>query len=103
MVKDIPKNTKILLRFYNFNTGSRSYEKIFILERDQVSEGSINNPALYIDIHSKYLENWNSGNFCQIMANAKNNGDLGITSELSIPQLLWKFKGMNEHKSCFGL
>jgi hypothetical protein len=103
VVKDIPKNTKILLRFYNFNTGSRSYEKIFILERDQVSEGSINNPALYIDIHSKYLENWNSGNFCQIMANAKNNGDLGITSELSIPQLLWKFKGMNEHKSCFGL
>lgn len=103
VIKDIPQEIRILLKFYNFDSGSREYERIFILERGQVSEGEIDNPSLSIDIHSKYLSDLNSGNFCQIMTRAKNNGDLGITSELSIPQLLWKFKGMNEHKSCFGL
>ncbi len=102
-IKDIPDDTKILLRFYNFDTGVRSYEKTFTLKRGLVTEGTTENPELYIDIHSKYLNDWNSGNFCQIMTRAKNNGDMGITSDLSVTKLLWKFKGMSDHKSCFGL
>ncbi|MBT3416480.1 hypothetical protein HON86_01080 [Candidatus Woesearchaeota archaeon] len=102
-IKDIPANTKILLRFYNFNTGSRNYEKTFVLESGHVSEGTTDNPDLYIDVHSKYLNDWNSGNFCQIMTRAKNNGDMGITSDLPVTKLLWKFRAMSDHKSCFGL
>jgi hypothetical protein len=103
VIKDIPDNIEILFRFYNFNSGSRAYEKTFILTKGSVVEGELDNPDLYLDIHSKYLNEWNSGNFCQIMTKANNNGDMGISSELSTAKLLWKFKSMNEHKSCFGL
>jgi len=103
VVQDIPEDTKILLRFYNFNSGTREYEKSFILTKGNVEEGYVENPDLTLIIHSKYLESWNSRNFCTIMSQANRNGDLAYMSELSTTKLLWKFKSMNEHKSCFGI
>lgn len=103
VIKDIPDNAKILFRFYNFNSGLREYEKDFVLTKGKVEEGTIQDPDLTIIIHSKYLEDWNSGNFCTIMSRANKNGDLAYSSDLSTTKLLWKFKSMNKHKSCFGL
>ena len=103
VIKDIPDNNKILLQFYNFNSGSREYEKSFILTKGNVEEGELDNPDLTMIIHSKYLEDWDSRNFCTIMSRANKNGDLSYSSELSTAKLLWKFKSMNKHKSCFGM
>ena len=103
VIRDIPDDTEILLRFFNFNTGSREYENTFILTKGDVKEGSTTEPALTMEINSKYLNEWNSRNFCQIMTKANNNGDLGYSSDLSTAKLLWKFKSMNKHKSCFGM
>ena len=103
VIRDIPEDTTILLRFFNFNSGTREYEKDFSLTKGEVKEGYTENPDLTMEIHSKYLDGWNSRNFCQIMTRANNNGDLGYSSELSTTKLLWKFKSMNKHKSCFGI
>jgi hypothetical protein len=103
VIKDIPDNANIFLRFFNFNSGKREYEKSFILTKGHVEEGYLENPDLTLIIHSKYLEQWNSANFCNIMSSANKNGDLAYNSELSSAKLLWKFKSMNGHKSCFGI
>jgi len=103
IINDLPEDVTILLRFYNFNSGEREYERTFIITRGNVKEGNLDDPDLYLDIHSKYLNEWNSANFCNIMTKANNNGDLGFTSKLSTTKLLWKFKSLTKYKSCFGL
>ena len=103
VVKDLPDNTKVLLRFYNFDSGSRSFERSFVLTNFEVYEGEVADPDLTLLIASYYLDDWNSRNFCNIMNTARNNGDLGYESSLSSIKLAWKFKSMNKHKSCFGL
>ncbi|MCD4759676.1 hypothetical protein K8R33_02220 [archaeon] len=103
VVRDLPDNTKILLRFYNFDSGSRIFEKSFVLTNSGVSEDYISDADLVLMIHSKYLNEWNSRNFCGVMSKANRNGDLGIESSLSTVKLLWKFKSMNKHKSCFDM
>jgi|APSaa5957512622_1039677.scaffolds.fasta_scaffold18252_2 hypothetical protein len=101
-VQDIPGDSTILLRFYNFNSGDREWEKSFILEKGAVQEGNVDNPDLIITIDSKYLPELNSQNFCSTASKAKRNGDLGYSYEISTAKLAWKLKSLNKHKSCFG-
>jgi len=103
VVKDLPEDSTVLLRFYNFDSGTREWEKSFILTKGGVEEGYIDNADLVLFIHSKYLDQWTNRNFCTIMSNANKNGDLGYESSLSSVKLAWKFKSLNSHKSCFGL
>ena len=101
-VQDIPEDSTLLLRFYNFNSGNREWEKSFVLEREQVHEGIAESPDLIITIDSKYLTELNSQNFCSTASKAKRNGDLGYSYEMSTAKLAWKLKSLNKHKSCFG-
>ncbi len=102
-VQDIPEGSTLLLRFYNFNSGSREWEKSFILESGRVQEGNTDNPDLVISIDSKYLPELTSQNFCSTASKAKRNGDLGYSYEMSTAKLAWKLKSLNKHKSCFGV
>lgn len=101
-VKDIPNDGKILLSFYNFNSGERQIEKSFIIKKNKVEEGAISNPDLNIYIHSKYLKILNSQNFCSTVSSANRNKDLGYEYSMSTGKLVWKFKGLHKYKSCFG-
>ena len=102
VIKDLPEDSSVLLKFYNFDSGSREWEKSFVLTKGNVEEGSVDIPDLTIYLHSKYLDGWNSRNFCNIMSEANRNGDLGYETSLSSVKFAWKFKSMNKHKSCFG-
>jgi hypothetical protein len=101
-VEDIPSDSTLLLTFYNFNTGSRQIEKSFIIKKGSAEEGTIGDPDLTISIHSKYLDELNSQNFCSTVSKAKRNGDLGYSYEMSTAKLAWKLKSLNKHKACFG-
>lgn len=102
IVKELPDDVVMLLKFYNFDSGEREWEKTFVIEKARVYEGSVDNPDLIILLHSKYLAEWNNRNFCTIMTKASNNGDLGYESSLSTVELAWKFKSLMEYKDCFG-
>jgi hypothetical protein len=102
IVKDLPENAVLLLQFYNFKTGFRVWEKSYILKKNYVKEGSIENPDLTITLSSKYLGQMTPGNFCNVIQIARANNDLGIYTELSNTQLLWKFKSMYEYRECLG-
>ena len=102
VVKDLPKDSKIVLKFYNFNSGSREIEKTYTLTKGSVSEGG-DSGDIILSLHSKYLKGLTNSNFCSVIQKANKNGDLGFETELSKASLAWKFKSVLEHKGCFGL
>ena len=103
LVKELPEDSMILLRFYNFDSGDREWEKSFVLTKNNVYEGTLENPDLTLALDSVYLKELSSNNFCGVMSKANKNGGLGVSSSLSKAGLLWKFKSLNKYKGCFGL
>lgn len=102
IVKELPDDFKVLLRFYDFENGNRVYGKSYVLRNDGVKEGYLADADLILYLHSKYLNSWTDKNFCGVISTANKNGDLGYESSLSEVKLLWKLKGLNKYKSCFG-
>lgn len=103
IVKVLPEDAQIILRFYNFNTGSRVWEKSYILKKGIVEEGAATNPDMSLSIHSKYLNEMTDQNLCIIIKKAKNNNDLGVEVYISQAALLWKYRSILKYKDCFGL
>lgn len=102
LVKDLPSNAIILLRFYNFNTGERQWEKSYVLTTGNAREGLVDNADITIVIHSRYLSSFTSTNFCSVIKTAKANNDLGIWYTCSKMSLMWKFKSMMKYRECLG-
>jgi len=102
IVKDLPAGATLLLRFYNFNTGTRQWEKSYIIKRGDVREGSAA-ADMTIMINSKYLSELTSSNFCSVLQKAQRNGDFGTESTMSKLSLMWKYRSMMKYKSCLGL
>jgi len=55
MVKALPTSSFIILRFYNFNSGQRVFEKSYLLSNSGVEETELQNADITILISSKYL------------------------------------------------
>jgi len=102
IVKKIPKDSTIILNFYNFNTGEREIEKSYIITTGKITEG-ISDGEIILFMSSKYLSELTNKNFCTVIKKANDNGDLGFESKLSDAALAWKFKSMYEYKSCLGM
>ncbi len=102
MIIDLPEKSTILLRFYNFNSGQRQWEKSYIITPGSVKEGYLENEDITLTLDSGYLQGLTTGNFCSAIQQAKTNGDLGVYTELSTASLLWKFKSMTKYRECLG-
>ncbi|HVY01340.1 MAG TPA: hypothetical protein VHA12_01070 [Candidatus Nanoarchaeia archaeon] len=102
MIKALPKDSTILLKFYNFNTGERQWERSFTLTKGKVTQGGTEGDIV-LSLHSKYLSGLTTMNLCSVIQKANKAGDLGFETDLSKTALLWKFKSVLEYKSCFGL
>ncbi|MEK6918714.1 MAG: hypothetical protein AABW73_01615 [Nanoarchaeota archaeon] len=102
IIKDVPEEYPIQLKFFNFNTGIRQWEKSYIISSAGVKEGTIENPELTVVLNSKYLQGLTTANFCSAISLAKKNGDLGIESESSSISLAIKYKSLIKHKDCLG-
>ena len=108
MIKMLPENSIISLKFYNFNTGSRVWEKSYILKKGyakELKEGITKdiNLDITLSMHSKYLNELTDQNLCSIIRKAKSNNDLGIEMHISYAALLWKYRTVLKYKDCFGL
>jgi hypothetical protein len=104
MINALPEDSKLLLKFYNFNSGERQWEKLFIIQKGIIKETT--NPNEVADIvlllHSKYIPELTEANFCSIVQKANANKDLGFETALSKVALAWKFKSMYAYRDCFG-
>ena len=102
IVQALPSNGVIWLRFYNFNTGIRQWEKSYVLTKASVKEGTATKPDITLSIHSKYLSQLTNQNFCSIIQTANQNGDLGTELGISKLSLMWKYKSIMSYRSCLG-
>lgn len=101
MVKKIPADSPILIQFYNFDSGYRTWQNSVLLAQGKLlSEGE---PVISLIIHSKYINELQNSNLCDIVKNAKLNGDLAVSTEYSKAKLLWKYKSLLEYRNCFGI
>lgn len=101
MVNDLPDNSLILLRLYNFDNGNRNWEESYIIKKGKVEKGYIENPDITIVLSSKYINDL--GNFCQTLKLAKANGDISYDTKMSQLSLMWKYSKMLKYRGCFGL
>lgn len=102
IIQKLPSNARILLRFYNFDSGDREWEKAYILTTGSAVQGYDENVDMILIIHSKYLSRLNANNFCTIINSAKSNGDFGAELKTSTASLLWKYKSVVSYRDCLG-
>jgi hypothetical protein len=102
MISDLPKDGSISLNTFNFNTGERQIEKTYLLKKDSVVE-SKEAADIYVNFHSKYVNQVTQNNLCEILTKANNNGDFGAWTELEESTLIWRYKGMLKYRDCLGL
>lgn len=100
MVQDLPNGESILLRFYNFNSGNREFEKSYILTKGSAKEGFLDYPEITIVVHSKYVPELGNDNLCETIKRADSNNDVGIYTDLSTTKLVMKFSSMMKYKDC---
>jgi len=102
MIQDLPKDGIILMKFYNYYSGERTWEKEYTLTRGNVVAGTPGEYDISLWLHSKYLTILKENNFCSVVKLAKANGDFGSSTEIGTSSLLWKYKGMMDYKDCLG-
>ncbi|MDP3026811.1 MAG: hypothetical protein Q8N63_03820 [Nanoarchaeota archaeon] len=107
MIQELPKDALISLKLYNFNTGVRQWEKVYLITKGNVEEVNEQGIDQGIDqskldaeiiIHSKYPL---SAEFCTAIKQARANNDFAYELKASKASLLWKYKGMMKYKDCF--
>ncbi len=103
VIESLPTDAKMLIRFYNFNSGQRAWEKNYSLTKGNVKEGTIENPDVILNLDSKYLNNLTTQNFCSIIKEAKEINSLSIEIPGSKTSLAWKYSAMYKYKDCFGM
>jgi len=101
IVKAVPEESAILLKFYNFDSGQRVFEKSYLITTGKIVEGTGDSDVIIL-LHSKYLKELTNRNFCAIIKKANTNGDLGFETEMSSASLAWKFRSMLKYKECLG-
>lgn len=102
MIQSVPDSGKISIKFYHDKDNCRFIDKAFMLSSGKVTE---ENPACDIDlfIHSKYAEQITQENICQIISQARANGELYQNLNVGKASLLIKYSSLLKYKDCLGL
>ncbi len=103
IIQKLPESARILLRFYNFDTGEREWEKSYVLTRANAIETYDEDVDIILIMHSKYLSKLNENNFCFIIKDAKRKGDFANELKISKTKALWRYKSVMSYKDCLGL
>lgn len=101
LLSELPSDAEILVRFYNFDSGEREWERSYLLQKDSFTEGTSETPDFVLLLHSDYLSQ-GQGDLCAVVRQAKAAGDLGAYSDQSSAKLLWKYKALLDYRECVG-
>lgn len=100
IVKDLPEDARISLKFYNFDSGERQWGDEYKITKGNVQLGIVSDPDARIIIHSKYLEQLEKEDLCGVVREAHFNGDLGTELYISTTSFLWKYRDILKY-DCF--
>jgi len=99
-MQDLPGDAAVGLKFYSSTAGARRWDRSFVIRR-RVSEGEAPDLDLEVSMDSKYIPQLGQG-LCQAVQKARAHGEMGVGLKAGAAELLWKYRGMLKHKSCFG-
>ena len=102
IVKEVPSKAKISLKFYHFIEDCRKWDKIYLLRDGKIEEKNIISD-IDIWISSDYVDKLKSNNLCEVIVEAKEEGDLGQSVNVGKIKLMWTYKNMLKYKECLGL
>jgi len=102
IIKALPSKGDILLIFYNLVGDVKVTEKSYILTKGEATEGYREDVDLTVRIHSKYMAQLNTNNFCSILQTANDNWDLDIERHISKTSFAWKYRNLYEYRDCLG-
>ncbi|HJX51005.1 MAG TPA: hypothetical protein VJ438_06090 [Candidatus Nanoarchaeia archaeon] len=103
IIQKLPKDARLLLRFYNSDSGERVWQRDYIITKGNIKEGFDENVDISMAMHSQYLSKFDGNNFCFIIQDSKRRGDFGSNLLISKVSALWKYKSIMSYKSCLGL
>jgi hypothetical protein len=95
MIKSLPNNAKVELVLHNL-----TFERDYVLSRNGVVQGSLDNPDMVLTLPVSYLDNLTTDNFCGVVKTANKNRDLGFESSQGMFGLMFKYRGMIKYRSC---
>jgi len=94
-----------LLSFFNFNSGTRQWERDYLIGKGTAQQVSSmpGDLDMKMIMHSRNVPLLKGDNLCSVIATAKKNGDYATEIVRSKASLLWKYKGVMSYKDCLGL
>lgn len=99
ITKKIPEDAPISIKFFDFKGNTRIWQDEFIIAKGKEVDKK---PLVKLTLYSEYIPKLNKTNFCEITKKAKNNKDLGFSTDVSKTKLMWKYKSLLEYRECFG-
>ncbi len=102
IVRAIPAEKQILLKFYSFNSSVRVWEKTYLLSAGKIILTNLSEADIVLTLDSKYLAKLTNKNFCDIIKDANTHGDLGFETDSSMVKVAWDFRSMKQYKNCLG-
>jgi hypothetical protein len=99
IVLDLPKKSRVLLGEYGGD-----FDHKYLIEKGKISEVNEKPEVDFeVNIHSKYLEDLTSANYCDVLSKAIENNDFNLKLNKSKLSLMWQYKSMIKYKKCFGI
>ncbi|MEK6845047.1 MAG: hypothetical protein AABX44_02205, partial [Nanoarchaeota archaeon] len=83
-IQNIPNDNPISLRFFYFEEGQRVWQDIFYIGRGELINSG--KAGISLTLHSKYIEELDKDDLCNIIQRANQNRDLGFDSDYSQTQ-----------------
>jgi len=102
IIQKLPDDAKLMISFYNFKTGERTWERDYTITKGNAVEGYSDDVDFVMVMHSRWLSILDNSNLCSVVQSAKMNGDFYIDLKSSKVKLLWKYKSVSSYKDCLG-
>jgi len=104
IIQLLPEGAKIKMSFYNFNSGSREWERTYLLTTGKAVQGeaSLSEVDMALIMHSRNLPLLRGDNFCEVINAAQRNGDFAMETERSTISLGWQYRSLMSYKDCLG-
>lgn len=102
MIQKLPEGAKIQMTFFNRNRGYWEAEKYYIISKASMTEGQISNPDFKFVMNARWVPQFTTTNFCDIMQQAKVAGESDVEAIGSKVSLAWKYKSVIGYRNCIG-
>ncbi len=101
LVKDFSKNSVVLFKTYDFNSGYRNIRTSCIMTKGNVSEGQTAKYDMEIQLHEKYVSGLGK-DVCETIQNSRKTNDLDFELNTGFIKVFFKYIKTLKYGNCAG-